>query len=575
MARVTNEQLVTFEEQLHNSHVVYPGTKSWERATFVGNLLYRMKRPIAAIRPGSNDEVVEIVKFCRQRQVQLTVKNGGHSYAAYSVNHGGIVMYMDKLHRVEINDSCTEATISAGATWKQVYDKLVGRNKARIVIGGQCPHVGVSGFMMGGGLSPFSRSYGLAIDNVVAVKVVTAEGNIESIRRVKQEDWEFLPAQQVKLQRLLWAICGGGGGNFGVLLEFTTRVHKLVQDSGKVVCGQLEWDLKNGHQRKDFQYALDALDEMSCPKELTIDGLWRADGDDLKGFLTVVYNGPMDRCQTALGAILHYVPEGKRKLEEMMWSDWVHKEDGWGLKSGIYHRHLSFILGDHGVTKDLVDEIYRLMGEARKTFPEGGKAHFLWGHIGDRTSKYESVDNDGRPILVDYRSDDTPFPWREGRYVCNLKLAWNVSDGEKAANQYLKDAWDALHPFALGKKAAYVNYIDSELVNWQEAYYGQNYPKLQEIKKEWDPENFFRFNQSIEQPHFTSPAPRTPSPSSDEQDETNSDDDEYVFGDQPGEGLEAEKPYWAKYAIQNPEEFQNLADLDEDDIYGMMVRVRG
>ncbi|EUC61177.1 FAD-binding domain protein [Rhizoctonia solani AG-3 Rhs1AP] len=506
-----------------------------------------MKSPRAIIRPGNEAEVVQVVNFCRTKGVHLIVKNGGHSYAAHCLSEGGIVMYIDKLNKVSINKDSTEVTIAAGAIWKHVYDQFVGRNKANIVVGGQCPYVGVSGFTMGGGLSPFSRSYGLGIDNVLAIKVVTAEGDIKTIR--KESDWRGLTTVQKNLQRLLWGICGGGGGNFGVLLEFTSKVHSLNDTGGKVVCGQLTWNLKDPESRARFESALAAFNAMECPEALTIDGLWRANGDELTGYLTVLYNGSMIACKEHLQELINL--SDKDGLEEMIWSDWVHKEDGWGLKSGIFHRHISFILGQGAITPAFVNQVYGLMKRAQTMFP---KAHFLWGHIGGKTAEHAT--------------DATPFPWREGMYVCNLKVAWRDPSHQVAADEFLNAAWLDLKVHALEQKAAYLNYIDPQLPNWQQSYYGTNYPQLQQIKRLWDPQDFFRFNQAIELP---------PDPVNPQQQEIAP-----IPGIPPNVEIGLDlgittaklRPDWTRYAIPNPQDFQNLANMDEDDIYRMMRDTR-
>ncbi|EUC60761.1 FAD-binding domain protein, partial [Rhizoctonia solani AG-3 Rhs1AP] len=149
---VSDDEFNAFQTGLPESQVLLAGNISYERTVFVGNLLYRLKSPSVTIRPGNEDEVVRVVNFCRDNGVHLTVKNGGHSYAAHGLNDSGIVMCMDKLNRVSINEDSSAVTIGAGAIWKHVYDQFVGRNKANIVVGGQCPYVGVSGFTMGGGL---------------------------------------------------------------------------------------------------------------------------------------------------------------------------------------------------------------------------------------------------------------------------------------------------------------------------------------------------------------------------------------------------------------------------------------
>ncbi|EUC61622.1 FAD-binding domain protein [Rhizoctonia solani AG-3 Rhs1AP] len=381
---VSDDEFNAFQTGLPESQVLLAGNISYERTVFVGNLLYRLKSPSVTIRPGNEDEVVRVVNFCRDNGVHLTVKNGGHSYAAHGLNDSGIVMCMDKLNRVSINEDSSAVTIGAGAIWKHVYDQFVGRNKANIVVGGQCPYVGVSGFTMGGGLSPFSRSYGLGIDNVLEIRVVTANGDIQTI--VKAINPEGLaPEEMDNDQKLLWGVCGGGGGNFGVLLEFKSRVYPLNNPSGQVVCGQLIWNLRYPESRARFNAALAAFNAMDCPNALTVDGLWRANGDELKGYLTVIYNGTWANCIADLAGFVDLNMNtdehlGRRPdvvdLKEMMWSDWVHKEDGWGLKSGIFHRHISFILGQDAITPAFVNQVYGLMETARTRFP---KAHLLWG----------------------------------------------------------------------------------------------------------------------------------------------------------------------------------------------------
>ncbi|ELU36372.1 FAD binding domain-containing protein [Rhizoctonia solani AG-1 IA] len=555
---ITSEAINSLEQILEDSQVLRRGSISYERVVFVGNLLYRMRSPKATVRPETPDEALKIVKECYEKDWHLTIKNGGHSYAGYSLNDGGIVMSIDKLNHVDVQ--ANEVTIGGGATWRQVYDKFVGKYRNYIVVGGQCPHVGVSGFMMGAGIGPFSRSFGLCIDTVTEIKVITvsAEGEPKILTIGRPTDEELISAgtrnsgtpnitgkelEKKQNNDLFWAICGGGGGNFGVLLEFKCRTHRL-NDDGKVVCGQLAWNLNDSSSRKRFYQALKSFDSKERPIELTVDGLWRANAEGLKGYLTVIYRGKLPGCHNELKQFLSFdmLAEDHElntrpdhvDLEEMNWSDWVHKEDGWGLKSGIFHSHISVVL-EHGSIKDgFIKDVDDLMEEARHKFHA---AHFLWVHIGGKTKA---------------RSDISPFPWRTGHYVCNLKISWHDEEDTKEAANFLQNAWTSLKKHAIEKRAAYVNYIDPLLDPWDGPYYGENYARLQEVKRHWDPKNFFRFRQSIRAPPSGFSGARRDIPKG---------------SNQTSEG-------WADYAVSNPVQFQNLKDEDEDDIYRMMRTMR-
>ena len=96
--------------------------------------------------------------FAKRFNLHPTIKNGAHSYAAYCLNQGGIVLDLSALRKVTIDMKNMTVTIQGGAVWKDVYAKLAELDPTKLVIGGQCPTVGVSGFTLGGGLSPFSRS---------------------------------------------------------------------------------------------------------------------------------------------------------------------------------------------------------------------------------------------------------------------------------------------------------------------------------------------------------------------------------------------------------------------------------
>ncbi|KXJ90040.1 hypothetical protein Micbo1qcDRAFT_98002, partial [Microdochium bolleyi] len=461
-----------------------PATPSHLPTVFTGNLNYRFTTPAAVVIAHSIQDVRATVNFARQKQLRLTVKNGGHSYMGYCLNEGGIVLDVSGMKGCYIDDDAMTVEMECGLLWKDVYYKHL-TDKRNIVIGGQCPTVGVTGFTLGAGLSPFSRSYGLGCDNLLAMTVVTADGKVVEVKRDDPDR---------EKRELFWALQGGGGGNFGVTVGFTTKMHKLRDCDGKVVCGQLIWKLPQ--QREAFNAAMDVFNTTHQPDELTIDALWsHTTNKQLTGGMTVIYNGDMHHAMQALSKVLAFSP-ATIDLKEMAWTDWVHQSEGWDPKSpSVYHHHASFIFPEGAITPDmnaqvsaLVEEATRIVGITDKN--DGGKCHFLWDHIGGATQR-------------GIKPTDTAFYWRDGHYVANIKMQWKAADAEEArrkagqVKEFIAKSYDVLMPHAIEGKAAYVNYIDGFVPDWPAAYYGANYARLQAVKSRWDPGNMFWNWQSI------------------------------------------------------------------------------
>jgi hypothetical protein len=126
-----------------------------------------------------------------------------------------------------------------------------------------------------------------------------------------------------------------------------------------------------------------------------------------------------------------------------------------------------------------------LRGVLSKHDPNG-KAYLTWVQVGGESSKP--------------KAEDTAFYWRDTAYVSYFKLQWYDRQATNAMIDYVRKVREKLVQYTIQHKASYVNFTDSTIPNWQEAYYGGNYSRLQEIKQEWDPSNFFHFEQSIELP---------------------------------------------------------------------------
>ncbi|KAF5677445.1 fad linked oxidase [Fusarium circinatum] len=467
-------------QTLNTGQVILKGQKGYEKAINIGNLMYRYTTPAAVVQAKSDNDVRSTIVFAHKNNLRVTVKNGGHSYMGYCLNEGGIVLDLSLMNTCHIDHKKMLIHMDAGLIWKDVYYKYL-EDKRNIVIGGQCPLVGVSGFTLGAGLSPFSRSYGLGCDNLLSMDIVTWDGECITVSRDDKD---------IEKKELFWALAGGGGGNFGVTVRMTSRMHKLRDEDGHVVCGRLVWNLPQ--QKADFEDMMNAFNTTTCPNELTLDALWsHTENKQLTGGMTVIYNGSMGPAREALQNLLAFNPS-TIELKEMEWTEWVHKSEGWDPKSKVFHHHASFIFAEGAITRELtakisgiVEEATKVVGITDKNLPNSPKCHVLWDHIGGATE--EGI-----------ASDATPFPWRQGHYVSNIKMQWTCANKTKQVHDFIRKCQAELLPYAIEQKAAYINYIDRNVRNWQEAYYGSNYRRLQEIKTKWDPHNVFWNWQSIE-----------------------------------------------------------------------------
>lgn len=187
--------------------IIEPGAEEYESAS---RSVLASGSPAYVLQPTSVGDVQAGVRFAAGEGLSLSVRGGGHSFAGFSTNDGGVVIDLGQLANVEIIDKERHLTrIGGGATWGQVSAALAPHGLA--ISSGDTKGVGVGGLTLTGGIGWKVRKYGLALDNVVAAEVVTASGEV--VRATAAENPE-----------LFWAI-RGGGGNFGIVTTFEFVAH--------------------------------------------------------------------------------------------------------------------------------------------------------------------------------------------------------------------------------------------------------------------------------------------------------------------------------------------------------------
>jgi FAD/FMN-containing dehydrogenase len=140
------------------------GEEEYERSVATPNLLFRFSRPDFVLQPKTPAHVQTIIRQARAQNLLLTIKCGGHSYAGHSTASKGVSLDLRQMNQTKLDMTSKTITFGGGCQWGQVYKTLInGRHDGFVINGGRCPSVGVGGFILGGGLGPFSRSIGMGI----------------------------------------------------------------------------------------------------------------------------------------------------------------------------------------------------------------------------------------------------------------------------------------------------------------------------------------------------------------------------------------------------------------------------
>jgi len=436
----------------------------YDEAIFIGNELYADRKPACVIQPRTVADMAAAIAMAKERSLDFSIKCGGHSYAGYCLNDGGVMLDLSLMQQFEIDEAAMTVRADCGVRWLSLYEGLARVNPNYIVMGGICPDVGISGAVLGGGINLMSRTFGLAIDSLQAVSVMTADGELLELSGSDDLDED--------MKDLWWAIRGGGGGNFGVVVSFTLQIF----DVGPLVIGSLSWD-----DLETFENAV-AVVNAGLSRDVAVDAVWTkaGPGAPTAGRMTVSHLGTVASCKSGLGDIFsERLAPTQYDLAARVFAEWDESNRIWDpFSHDTFFYHVGFIFGPRSITPDLVSIIRELMASAPS------RSTFHWNHVGAACSEVDP--------------EATAYYWRAGEFVATAKIYWYDGSDTSTCMEWAQRVKDALTPFALEAKATYINYIENPFAGWQEAYYGRNYARLQRVKSRFDPGNFFHFPLAIE-----------------------------------------------------------------------------
>jgi FAD/FMN-containing dehydrogenase len=438
--------------------LIGPDDAQYEEARALFNAMID-KRPALIARCASPEDVTRVVGFARAHDLPLAIRGGGHNGGGLGSVDDGVIADLSLLRSISVDPDNRTVRVGGGCTWNEVD---VATNEHGLAVPcGIISTTGVGGLTLGGGIGHLTRGYGLTIDNLLGAEVVLADG--QRVRASADENSD-----------LFWAL-RGGGGNFGVVTEFTFQAHPVSD----IVGGPTFWPIEETDEvLKAYREFLPTLARNATgffcfhtvppgppfPEEIhmrKICGIvWCIVGSDEEAEQAMA---PMLSVGTPL---MHGVQRMPLPALNSAFDELYAPGDQWYWRADFMN--------------EIPDDAIAQNEEWNQNMPSWKSGSHMY-----------PIDGAGH----DVGGDETPWAYRDTRWS---QVIVGV-DPDPASAGALRDwtvgYWEAVHPYSAG--GAYVNFMMDEGQDRVQATYGGNYDRLTKVKAEYDPENVFRVNQNI------------------------------------------------------------------------------
>ena len=439
---------------LFQGKVIVPGDADYDtaRQVFYGGI---DKKPAAIIRVADANDVKQTIQLAKDKGLELAVRSGGHSVAGYSTTDGGIVIDLHDMRDIEIDDTNKTVWAQTGLTAGQLTAEL---DKHGFVLGfGDTGTVGIGGITLGGGVGFLARKFGLAIDNLLAAEIVTAEGEILQIDNTSHPD-------------LFWAI-RGGGGNFGIVTKFKYKLHELHECYGgmlllpatpEVIAGVAKIASEAPHELSTIANVMPAFPMPFIPEafhgKLSVMVLMVYAGDPVEGEKVVA---PFRALATPIADM----------VKPMRYKD-IFPPEGESYHPTAVSKNMFINTIDQDVASSALERLDNNDAPMRA---------FQFRVLGGAVAQVPD--------------DATAYAHRQNPIMVNIACFYET-DAEKPGRQQWVDDFAA--SLDQGTSAGYSNFLGpAEQDRLLDAYPQQTLDKLRDIKSKYDPTNLFKRNFNI------------------------------------------------------------------------------
>lgn len=442
--------------------VITPDHPGYDEARAVYNAMID-RRPAAVVRCRDVADVRACVALARDLGLTLAVRGGSHNAGGLGVWDDALVVDLSLMRSTTVSPDQGLVRVDGGCTWGDVDHATAAFGLATPC--GIISTTGVGGLTLGGGIGYLARQHGLTVDNLVSADVVLADGSLVTASATSHPD-------------LFWAL-RGGGGNFGVVTSFVFRCHPVGED-GTILAGPVLYDLADTAEVLRWYRTV----QPSLPEELSgWFGLITVPGgppfpEELWGrkaaAIMWAYTGPHARADEVLAPVRSF---GTPLL------DGIHELPYPALQSafdGLYPPGLQWYWRADFFT-EITDEAIEAHARFGEALPTGLSSMHLYPIDG---------------VAARTGVDETAFAYRDGGWAGMIVGVDPDPANAGAITAWTKEYWEALHPTSAG--GAYVNFLMDEGAERVRASYRDNYPRLVEVKRRYDPHNLFRINQNID-----------------------------------------------------------------------------
>jgi FAD/FMN-containing dehydrogenase len=426
-----------------------PGDDGYDAARRVWNGMID-RRPALIARCAGPADVIATVRFAREHGLLLAVKGGGHNITGNAVCDGGLMLDLSAMKSVRVDPIRLAARAEAGLTWGEYNRETQAFGLAST--GGVVSTTGIAGLTLGGGLGWLQGKHGLAIDNLLSVDLVSADGRLVTASTEENSD-------------LFWGL-RGGGGNFGVVTSFEYRLHPVTS----VLAGMVVHPI--GKAKEVLRFYRDFC--RGCPDAVVAAAalMTSPDGDPI-AVIVAAHIGDHAEGEKALASLRKFGPPLVDTIAPTSYVALNSLFDAAFPYGGVHRYWKSSFL------KELGDDMLDLM-IARCAKFLSPMSNLLFFHV------------HGAATRVD--PDATAFGQRGEMWDYDIISQW--SEGAAAPHvEWTREFWNAVEPFASG---AYVNHLDAEEGATRiRSAYRRGFDRLVTLKNKYDPTNLFRLNQNI------------------------------------------------------------------------------
>ena len=457
-------------ERVLEGEVIPSGSPAFRELRRPFNALFDIVEPQVVVRCASDGDVAETIAFIRQRGLRSATRGGGHDFAGRSTTPG-ILIDVSPMRSVTVADGVIR--IGAGAVLGEVYGATIPHGVT--IPSGSCPSVGISGLTLGGGLGILGRTYGVTSDRLVGARIVLSDGRAVDCDEDHEAD-------------LFWALRGAGNGHFGVVTEL---VFDPVPIPASTASFRLEWPFTHAPAVAAawIEWSPAAPDPASASLLVT------ATSDPAEE-PSVEVVGTMLGSRSDAAAVLDAfatrvgTDPSSTFLEEMSYANAM---GWWAARAGERiddPRAAPATRAIHLIRSEFFAR--PLPAEAIASLFE----RFAEGRVERQSRELDLSPWGGAYIRV--AADRTAFAHRDAAFW--IKHAASVdadASGEAvaAARTWVDASWSDAHAWGTG--GVFPNFADPELEDWGHAYHGSNFEQLCRIKARYDPEDVFRFRQSL------------------------------------------------------------------------------